>query len=299
MKNVYVTLTGEGCVWSFESVVRDPEILDNLDEIDLDKSVETLEDDGVLNCDLWELPFVSFYGINVLLSKGNEPVWDESDDDAVVITKEVMMEFDDHYLRNECKLTMPLWCNNSLSEGEISECFCIELEDDEEFDPKKLTVVAVNGQELEQLDEYAVTTHIIYDGKKIPWEDPQGYNHDNWEPDIETEWAGEKGRTINSSEDLKQYLMNLNYYFDEFDMYDMSADSYFSSEGKVGDRFDERWIDEAVEECWDPDCEERGMIEDAIRSVVYNLDQGSIKLLEIKDGNKVLYSDSNEEPFND
>lgn len=40
-------------------------------------------------------------------------------------------------------------------------------------------------------------------------------------------------------------------------------------------------------------------IDDIIRDLVLNLDLGAIKSLEIRDGDKTLYEDSNDEPYDD
>ena len=40
-------------------------------------------------------------------------------------------------------------------------------------------------------------------------------------------------------------------------------------------------------------------IHDIICDLVLNLDQGAIKSLEITDGDKTLYEDSNDEPYED
>ena len=40
-------------------------------------------------------------------------------------------------------------------------------------------------------------------------------------------------------------------------------------------------------------------IDDIIRDLVLNLDQGAIKFLKISDGNKTLYEDSNDKPYHD
>ena len=41
------------------------------------------------------------------------------------------------------------------------------------------------------------------------------------------------------------------------------------------------------------------MIKAILDELVMNLDQGSIRYIEIKDGDKVLYTESNDEPYND
>jgi hypothetical protein len=72
--------------------------------------------------------------------------------------------------------------------------------------------------------------------------------------------------------------------------------------GKLGEftLFSEEEIDETLEE-------EREYLdevsdedfEDIIGNLVNNLDQGAVRFLDIKDGDKIIYEDSNEEPFED
>lgn len=115
---------------------------------------------------------------------------------------------------------------------------------------------------------------------------------------------------------LKQYIAGLQYYFDEFDMEEWDG-SYYTTEGIVGDWFTENQIIDALEEAgWqdkktkkiiylaDSDIKYRDeatdeVIKAILDELVMNLDQGSIRYIEIKDGDKVLYTESNDEPYND
>ena len=102
---------------------------------------------------------------------------------------------------------------------------------------------------------------------------------------------------------LIDYISNLNFVFEEFDMEEFDG-SYWESDGVLSDKFtnDEitdalsgyDWTEETpVENLTDED------IDDAVGAVVNMLDQGSIKYLKIYDGDKILYEDSNDEPFED
>ena len=109
---------------------------------------------------------------------------------------------------------------------------------------------------------------------------------------------------------LKQYILNLVYIFDEFDMDDCDG-SYYTKFGKLGefDLFDEEQIDDVLSDNYiydgelskDSFCDE--VSEDdlycVISNLVDNLDQGSIKSMQIKDGSKVIFEVSNDEPFVD
>jgi hypothetical protein len=64
--------------------------------------------------------------------------------------------------------------------------------------------------------------------------------------------------------------------------------------------FSEEEIDETLEEereYFDEVSDED--FEDIIGNLVNNLDQGAVRFLEIKDGDKIIYENSNEEPFED
>lgn len=64
--------------------------------------------------------------------------------------------------------------------------------------------------------------------------------------------------------------------------------------------FSEEEIDETLEEereYFDEVSDED--FEDIIGNLVNNLDQDAVRFLEIKDGDKIIYEDSNEEPFED
>ena len=99
---------------------------------------------------------------------------------------------------------------------------------------------------------------------------------------------------------LKRYIRDLDYYFEEFDMDDYDG-SYYDTEGRLSELFDNDQIEEALGEYskkYLKDTSEE-QIKDIICDLVLNLDQGSIKYLEIKDGKKTLYKDSNEQPYID
>ena len=77
--------------------------------------------------------------------------------------------------------------------------------------------------------------------------------------------------------------------------------SYYDTEGKLSELFDNDQIEEALGEyskIYLKDTSEE-QVKDIIFDLVLNLDQGSIKYLEIKDGKKTLYKDSNEQPYTD
>ena len=62
-----------------------------------------------------------------------------------------------------------------FDDNEYEYNYEIELEDDEEFDPKKLQLVK-SDYEVSFLPYGIIVDYIMYDGKKIPWDDPCGYD---------------------------------------------------------------------------------------------------------------------------
>lgn len=189
MKNVYVTLQGTGDVYWMESFVQDSAIIDNIDDYDLDDQIG-LEEEGVLDGDLYELPFING-DLKVLLSTSSEPVWSEDDENAVDITNECECISRPNYLKEDCGLTVPLWVTITREETEVVETFCIELKDDEEFDPKKLQILRSTG-EIDGVYNSIIVTDVLYDGNKIHYEDPEGYNNVEWFPTIVEEWLNDK-----------------------------------------------------------------------------------------------------------
>lgn len=115
---------------------------------------------------------------------------------------------------------------------------------------------------------------------------------------------------------IKQYIKTLEYVFERFDMIDMDG-SYFTEWGTLDELFDDNQIDEALENAtwwinekkeWE-DLESLGyeyrdevsdeIMENLVSEVTNYLDQGEIKSLTIRDGDKILYEDSNDEPYLD
>lgn len=114
---------------------------------------------------------------------------------------------------------------------------------------------------------------------------------------------------------IKQYIKTLEYVFERFDMIDMDG-SYFTEFGTLDKLFDDEQIDEALEnvEWLDENrewvsLEKTGyeyrdevsdeIMEDIIREVTCCLNQGEIKSLTIQDGDKILYEETNDEPYID
>lgn len=114
---------------------------------------------------------------------------------------------------------------------------------------------------------------------------------------------------------IKQYIKTLEYVFERFDMVDMDG-SYFTEWGTLDKLFDDNQIDEALENAsWQNennewvDLEGTGyeyrdevsdeIMEEIVSELTYCLDQGEIKSLTIRDGDKILHEESNDEPYYD
>lgn len=186
MKRVFVTLQGKGDVYWMEGFTQTDEVLDDVYDYDLDDQSE-LEEDGVLDGSLWEIPFI-ISDVKLLLSTKETPVWDIEDEGAVDITKEKgkYVKTSD-YLKTDCELPLPFWCTPTKYNTGIVETFCIELEDDEEFDPKKLQLIKYEN-EVDFIPYAIIVTDIMYNGKKIHLEFSEGYKSTEWRPFIVDEW---------------------------------------------------------------------------------------------------------------
>jgi hypothetical protein len=131
--------------------------------------------------------------------------------------------------------------------------------------------------------------------------------------DVATEKSEEKNVSNDNRITIKQYVKGLQYFFEEFDMDDFDG-SYYTKLGTLDGLFDDEVIDETYE-CTSLLDENKNniyledykyldevndeLIEEFISDLVLTLDQGSIKELEIRDGDKVLFRESNDEPYID
>lgn len=173
MKNIYVTVKGRGPMYQLENLT-DPE---NYDRIPLEDDIVALEEDGWLDGDLWELPFI-LEDVQVLVSSTpNRPVWEDDDEGAIDITKQKGKYIKTkEYFSKELNIHAPFYASY-MGDVDAVEIFRIELEDDEEFDPKQVQLLK-SDYELSFLPYGIVVNQIYYKGKKIMWEDPEGYNTD-------------------------------------------------------------------------------------------------------------------------
>lgn len=168
MKQVWISLRGRGDVYWMENFTDTP---DDWDDIDL-RDFNSLEDEGWLDGDLHEIAFIlDLEGVYV----GNE---EYSEDVDITKEKGKYIKRTD-ILKNDCKLTPPFYVRCINGDTEIVNTICIELEDDEEFDPKQLQLVK-SDYEVEFLPYGIVSDCILYKGKKIVVDSESEYRDKGW-----------------------------------------------------------------------------------------------------------------------
>ena len=168
MKQVWITLRGRGDIYWMENFTETP---DNWEDIDLDEFY-TLEDEGWLNGDLNEIGFIlDLEGVYV----GDEMF---SEDEDITKSKGKYIKRTD-VLKKDYKLTPPFYVRCINGGTEIVNTFCVELEDDEEFDPKQLQLVK-SDYEVEFLPYGIVSDTIIYKGKEILMDNETEYRDKGW-----------------------------------------------------------------------------------------------------------------------
>lgn len=171
MKTVFVTLRGKGPVYWMECLNDGVEI----DEIDLHKSMFDLEDEGLLDNDLHEVTMI-LEDVEVLCTENEEPVWHNDDEGAIDITKSKgKYLLVNNFFRGFRKLVAPFYVDQ-INYCEQVNTFEVQLEDDEEFDPKKLQLIK-SDYELQFIPFGIVSDGVVYDDKVI-WADPNdGYRN--------------------------------------------------------------------------------------------------------------------------
>ena len=182
MKTVFVTVTGKGPVYCFKNIKEGV----NPSDIDLKQDywdLEELEDDSV------EIPVI-LEDLQVLYSE-DDHVYDVDDDGAVDITKKKgkYILVNDYF--SDCDLKTPFYVKQ-IDYRTIYEEFWINLEDDEEFDPKKLQLIK-SDYELEFLPFGILPFYLVYNGELIASDseydvEDKGY-HDAWIYDCEMPYA--------------------------------------------------------------------------------------------------------------
>lgn len=205
-----------------------------------------------------------------------------------------------------------------LQVEDITMVFNIDIPDGEEFDPSKLDFISIdteyedNSEVLSELlaEDMVLLNAIIYDGKIYFADGYDDVTEDGWgEADYYYDIVDKKESVETSSSDeiltLKQYILGLDYLFEEFDM-EANDGSCYTRFGKLGefDLFDEKQIDDVLSDnyIYDAELSTDSLFDEVSEDDLYcvvsnlaeNLDQGSIKLLEIKDGSNIIFEVSND-----
>lgn len=155
MKQVWITLKGTGQIYWMENFTEEPTDWDMPPMNDFSQ----MEEDGWLDCGLCEIAFLmELEGVFV----GNEAY--ECNED--IIKKKGKYINRDDILKADYDLVAPFYVLPFDDEAYIENTFCIELEDDEEFDPKKLQLIK-SDYEVDFIPYGIVSDKIMYDGKEI------------------------------------------------------------------------------------------------------------------------------------
>lgn len=163
MKQVWITLKGTGQVYWFENFTEEPTDWDMLPMDDFYQ----MEDDGWLDGSLNECAFMLELE-SVCVS--NDP-FEEGED--ITKKKGKYIKRDDVF-KNDYKLRAPFYVMPYNMGAYIENTFCIELEDDEEFDPKQLQLIK-SDYEVEFLPYGIVTDEVLYKGNRIVTDDCPEY----------------------------------------------------------------------------------------------------------------------------
>jgi hypothetical protein len=149
MKTFRIKLSGKGPVFYMSNFCNGVEIGD----VDMDLHPYDLEEEGVID-EIWQEVFI-LEGVTV-----------ECDENDITKNKGKYLktkEFLSSKFQSPFYVRQIRYCDIELE-------YDIELEDDEEFDPKKLQLVK-SDYEVSFLPYGIITDYIIYDGKRIDYID--------------------------------------------------------------------------------------------------------------------------------
>lgn len=208
MKTVIITVKGKGPIYWMENLME-PE---NYENVPIEEEFSDLEDEGWLDGDLCELPLI-LEEVQVLQSSDPEkPVWDLDDEGAIDITKKKgKYVLTSNYFSGVYGLNAPFYYTQR-NFCEIYETFSIELQDDEEFDPKKFQLIK-SDYELDFLPFAIAARMAMYDGKSIFADPSDGYrDKGDYECGIYNE-----AQPYSSRDNSKEFVINnedpLNVYY--------------------------------------------------------------------------------------
>lgn len=170
MKTVFVTLRGRGPVYWMECLNDGVTV----DEVDANKCIFDLEEEELLDNDLNEVAMI-VEDVEVLYTENEEPVWNIDDEGAVDITKKKGKYLLVNNFFSKCRRLIAPFYVDQVNYCEQVNSFEIKLEDDEEFDPKKLQLIK-SDYELQFLPFGIVSNGVVYNDKVV-WADPEdGYD---------------------------------------------------------------------------------------------------------------------------
>lgn len=176
MKQVWVTLKGRGEVYWMESFIEEPT---DWDMVPMDDFWEL--EDSWLDGDLLETAFVlTLEGVYV----GNKEFSEDED-----ITKKKGKYINKTDILKNCKrLTVPMYVRCINCNTDIYNTFCINLEDDEEFDPKQLQLVK-SDYEVDFIPYGIMSDRVVYKDKTIYCHNDEEYRDKcQNEPFVCKEW---------------------------------------------------------------------------------------------------------------
>jgi hypothetical protein len=151
---IWITLKGKGDVYYTENFAETP---DNWDDIDLE-DFWWLENEW-LDGNLYETALImELEGVYV-----GQDEWEEAED--ITKKKGKYIKRTDIF-KSDQGLTPPFYVRCINGGTDICNSFCIELNDEEEFDPSQLQLEK-SDYELEFLPYGIVSQYIIYKGEKI------------------------------------------------------------------------------------------------------------------------------------
>lgn len=168
MKQVWITVRGRAEVYYTENFA---EIPDNWDDIDLD-DFWLLENEWLVG-ELFETALITrLDGVYV----GSDE-WDEAED--ITKQKGKYIKRTDVF-KGDLGMTCPFYVRCINDFAEIVNSYCIEIPDDEEFDPSQLQLEK-SDYEIERIPYGIVSQYVIYKGERIRAYTESAYNDKGWD----------------------------------------------------------------------------------------------------------------------
>lgn len=158
MKTVNIKISGEGSFYTFSKFADTPQanefVTGKRDWNELTgEGYVYLEFEDILDGDIYDFPYLT--RITEITADGED-----------IQKKKGKYINTPTFFKDEWGITAPCYVQSSCRTTLFEVTYEIELEDDEEFDPKKLQLIKSN-YEFEFLPYAIVLPFIMYDGKKI------------------------------------------------------------------------------------------------------------------------------------